>query len=92
MPKYAITNYSYTQAKKFGVEIKPSSLKHKKIDVFKNGSKIVSVGDIRYKDDPQYLKSNKEIADKRRKLYKIRHEKDRHVKNSAGYFADKLLW
>jgi hypothetical protein len=34
----------------------------------------------------------KKIADERRRLYKIRHKKDRSVKGSAGYYADKLLW
>ena len=31
-------------------------------------------------------------ANERRKLYKIRHKKDINVKNSSGYFADKILW
>jgi hypothetical protein len=34
----------------------------------------------------------KEYADRRRKAYKMRHEKDRHVRGSAGYYADQLLW
>jgi hypothetical protein len=25
-------------------------------------------------------------------LYKLRHKKDMNVKNSNGYYADKLLW
>jgi hypothetical protein len=25
-------------------------------------------------------------------LYKGRHEKDRHIVGSAGYYADKILW
>ena len=28
----------------------------------------------------------------KRKSYKARHEKDRNVKNTNGYFADKILW
>jgi len=28
----------------------------------------------------------------RRKAYKIRHQKDRTVRGSNGYYADKLLW
>jgi hypothetical protein len=89
---YQITDYSYQQAKKLGVDIKPSKNKNKKIDVFKNGNKLASIGGKGYKDYPNYLKENKTLAEERRKLYKIRHEKDRKIKGSAGYFADKILW
>ena len=34
--KYRIKKYSYNQAKKLGVVIKPSTNKGKKIDVYKN--------------------------------------------------------
>jgi hypothetical protein len=30
--------------------------------------------------------------EERRARYKKRHEKDRHRENSAGYYADKILW
>ena len=43
---YKITNYSYNQAKKLNVEIKPSTNKKKKIDVFKDNKKIASIGAI----------------------------------------------
>ena len=68
--------------------------KAKKIDVFdKYGNKITSVGARGYADYPTYLNMfGKAYADKRRKLYKIRHNKDRHIKGSAGYYADQLLW
>jgi hypothetical protein len=89
---YKITDYSYNQADKLGVDIKPSTNKNKKIDVFKDGKKISSIGGKGYKDYPTYLKIDKSLAEERRKLYKIRHEKDRNVKGSAGYYADKILW
>jgi hypothetical protein len=90
---YSITNYTRSQAKKLGVVVKPSSVKGKKIDVFKNGEKIASVGALGYSDYPTYMKTKgKAYADERRKLYKIRHAKDRNVKGSDGYYADKLLW
>ena len=88
---YEITNYSKQQAKKLGVVIKPSHNKHKKIDVYKNDKKVASIGDDRYKDYPNYIKSDgKEYADKRRKLYKIRHKKD--SKSGAGFYASQILW
>ena len=37
---YHITDYTYKQAKKLGVEIKPSKNKKRKIDVLKNGKKF----------------------------------------------------
>ena len=90
---YSITNYTKSQAKKLGVVVKPSSVKGKKIDVFKNDQKIASVGALGYSDYPTYMRTKgKAYADERRRLYKIRHAKDRNVKNSDGYYADKLLW
>jgi hypothetical protein len=91
---YEITQYSKDQAKKLGVMIKPSTRKNKKIDVFdKNLEYITSIGDNRYKDFPTYKKEKgEEYANKRREAYKKRHEKDRHIKGTAGFFADKILW
>ena len=90
---YQISNYTKDQAKKLNVIVKPSTRKGKKIDVVKNGVVISSIGAIGYSDYPTYIKSHGlEYANNRRKLYKIRHEKDRHVVNSTGYYADKLLW
>ena len=89
---YTITDYSKKQAKKLGVKIQPSNKKNKKIDIiFKN--KIISIGDSRYKDYGIFLKEEgKSIADEHRKAYKLRHNKDRKIKNSKGYWADKILW
>jgi hypothetical protein len=91
---YHITKYTYDQAKKLGVTVKPSTVKGKKIDVFnKKGEKLASVGALGYADYPTFMATlGKEYADRRRKAYKMRHEKDRHVRGSAGFFADKLLW
>jgi len=90
---YNITSYTQKRAKELGVQVKPSSIKGKKIDVYKNGKKIASVGAIGYSDYPTYIQSKgKEYADNRRKLYKIRHKKDKEIKGTNGYYADKLLW
>ena len=90
---YTITNYTKRQAKKLGVTVKPSKVKGKKIDVFKNGKKVASVGAIGYLDYPNYIKKKgKKYADERRRLYKIRHQNDRNKRGSNGYYADKLLW
>ena len=90
---YQITQYSIEKAHNLGVTIKPSTNLMKKIDVYKNGMKIASCGAIGYSDYPTYLKQyGKKYADERRKLYKMRHNKDRKVIGSNGYYADKLLW
>lgn len=96
---YRITPYSYSQANKLGVTIKPSNTKGKKIDVFnKKGEKLASVGALGYNDYPTFKllenkgKVEKGTAEKRRKAYKTRHEKDRHKRGTKGYFADKILW
>jgi hypothetical protein len=88
---YHITKYSYGQAKKLNVEIKPSSNKKKKIDVFKNDKKIASIGAIKYNDYPTFIiKKGLSYANERRKLYKERHKKDLNSKN--GFYANKILW
>lgn len=90
---YTITDYSKQQAKKLGVDIKPSTNKNKKIDVFRDDKKIASIGAIGYLDYPSYIKTKgKEYADSRRILYKLRHNKDRKIVGSNGYWADKILW
>lgn len=95
---YRITNYTKAQAKKLGVSVRASSVKGKKIDVIKDGKKVASVGAIGYNDYPTFKRQEergivpKGTADKRRALYKTRHDKDRKVKNSNGYYADRLLW
>tara|TARA_B100001057_G_C22358736_1_gene759980 strand:- start:261 stop:527 length:267 start_codon:yes stop_codon:yes gene_type:complete len=74
------------RAKRLGVEVEYSTRKYKKLDVFKKGDKIASIGDVRYSDYLQHQDKD------RRRLYKIRHENDRHVKGSPGFYADKILW
>tara|TARA_R110000751_G_scaffold90890_7_gene178256 strand:- start:7542 stop:7820 length:279 start_codon:yes stop_codon:yes gene_type:complete len=90
---YTITSYTKSQAKKYGLVVKPSKVKGKKIDVFKNGDKVASVGAIGYSDYPTYIKSKGlQYAKKRRILYKKRHQKDRLKRNTNSWYADKLLW
>ena len=91
---YTITKYTRDRAKKLGVTVRRSTNKKKKIDVFnKKGKRIASVGAIGYKDYPTYIKTEGiEEAKKRRKAYKTRHEKHRHIKGTNSYYADQLLW
>lgn len=90
---YRIKKYTFDAAKKINVIVKPSKTKGKKIDVFKNGKKIYSIGAIGYNDYPTWLiKKGKKYADRRKSLYKIRHAKNIKVKYSRGWYASKLLW
>ena len=90
---YKITNYTKKKAKKLGLLVRPSTNNTKKIDVFKKGKKIASVGANGMNDFPTYI-SNRGLkyAKTRRRLYKQRHEKDRHKKWTNGWLADHLLW
>lgn len=91
--RYVITQYTRDAAKRLGVTIKHSENPDKKLDVFKNGKKVASCGATGYNDYPTFWKKfGKEYARRKRSLYKQRHEKDRHIVGSNGYYADKLLW
>jgi hypothetical protein len=90
---YSITSYTYKKAKGLGVTVKPSKNKSKKINVYKNNNKIASIGAYGMNNYPTYIKKNGiSYAKKRRRLYKIRHEKDRHTKWSRGWLSNQLLW
>ena len=87
---YTITPYTYEKAKQEGLQILPSNLKTKKIDVYKNGKKIASIGAIGYKDYPSYLQSHGlEYANKRRELFHKRFENDNSL---PSLLVKKLLW
>lgn len=89
---YKIQPYTLQKAKILGVTVQNSTNPKKKIDVFKNGEKIASVGAIGYGDYPHYLLQDKKLAEEKRKAYKARHEKDRKKVGTNSYWADQLLW
>lgn len=93
---YEILTYTLEKAEYYNVKVKPSTNKHKKLDVFKaNGEKIAEIGGKNYLDYPHYLKAEKAgeypvgYASERRALYKKRHKYD---KLPAGIWANRLLW
>ena len=91
---YQILPYTFNQAKRMGVLISPSEKPKYKIDVYtKSGEFVSSVGSSGYSDYPHYIEERgKEYADNRRRLYKIRHQKDRMIVGSRGWLSDNLLW
>ena len=86
---YKIRPYHLQQAQSLGVEIKPSSKKFYKLDVYKDGKYLTSIGDKRYKDYMLYQEEDPELAEKRRKLYWNRHKKDNGIR---GELAKRILW
>lgn len=90
---YKIKRRQYVNAKKLGVSIKPSTQKNKKIDVFKKGKKVASIGDSRYSDYASYrTQRGVKFADDRKRLYKKRHAKTRGRRGSNSFYSDKILW
>ena len=96
--QYQISQYSKNQAMRLKVEIRPSTRKNKKIDVYRDGEYLVSIGDTRYFDYPYYLKAERDgvvpkgTANRNRYLYHKRHQKDSQVPESAGFYAAQILW
>jgi hypothetical protein len=86
---YTITQHTKDKADKLGLTVKPSTQKHKKIDVYKDNKKIASIGALGMSDYPTYLQTKGKVyADERKRLYHLRH-----TKNSLGEeLARKLLW
>ena len=86
------------KAEKIGVTIRPSENKDKKFDAFKDGVFQNSFGGAGYKDFESYKKEDGiTVANKRRELYKKRHDDTRKIKFrdgklTASYLSDKILW
>lgn len=90
---YTITNYTRARARALGVQVKPSTRKGKKLDVFKDGKKVASVGALGYKDFPTFKRTEgNDVANKRRKAYRARHQGEQLKVGSPGYYAWFLLW
>ncbi|KAL1499873.1 hypothetical protein AB1Y20_012556 [Prymnesium parvum] len=73
-------------ARKLGVTVRPSTVRGKKLDVYRGERKVASIGAVGYED---YTTHN---DDERKRRYKLRHEKHRHRVGTPSYYADKILW
>jgi hypothetical protein len=86
---YRISDLTKKRAREIGVEVLPSTNPKKKIDVFFEGEKVGSVGDITAKDYHVYLREEgRAVANERRRLYHLRHTQD----SLGEYLARWLLW
>lgn len=96
-PSFAISDYHRRKAERLKVSINYSNNPDKKLDVFNNGKKIASIGAAGYWDFISYLKAEKEgkfpegYAEKRRRLYKLRHQKN-NIPGTPGHYALEILW
>ena len=95
---YRIKTGQREAARRLGVVIRPSTVKNKKLDVYKNGIKVASIGLVGYGDywtylqDEKFNRAPKGTAAQRRRLYKIRHANECAAKGSVGYYACRILW
>lgn len=86
---YVISPYTKDRAKQVGLTVKPSTRRYKKIDVYQGDKYLASIGDVRYKDYPQYLREEgRQVAEERRRLYHLRHTRDTLGERLALF----LLW
>jgi len=77
---------------------RPSN-RYKKYEVYKDGNYITAFGDVRYnhyKDRIGYYKQLDTLDKDRRRLYRLRHAKDKGVvednPNFSGWWSWKFLW
>jgi hypothetical protein len=91
--RYTIRRYTYGKARKLGVRVRPSTKKDKKLDVYRHNKKIASIGARGMGDYPTFRQTRGQtFANRRRRAYKIRHQRDRTKRWSRGWLADQLLW
>ena len=60
--------------------------KYKKLDVFKDGKKVASIGDVNYKDFS--VTGDKD----RQRAYRSRFAKTMNKVGTPSYYASKILW
>ena len=95
---YKIKAGQRVAARRLGVVIRPSETPGRKIDVYKHGFKIASIGDTQYQDYLGYVQLEKKgaiapgTASKRRELYQIRHAGECARVGTPGYYSCKILW
>lgn len=98
---YTIKPLQIVKARRIGVSIRPSKRRRKKIDVYRKGKLVASIGGIRvtgipYGDYATYIQSHgTAYATRKRLAYLKRHAKEPKIKHGSrtpSYYADKILW
>lgn len=91
MPEFNTKAYleeAKRKAKRLGVDVEYSKTGKKKLDVFKKGKKVASIG-----GNPKIYSDFIQHKDpERRKRYRKRHAKYSKIKGSNSYYAKNILW
>ena len=85
MPTYKLS-VAKANAAKIGVTVKKSTNPKKKLDVFKDGKKVASIGDVRFYD--YSATGDKE----RQRAYRARFAKTMNIVGTPSYYNAKILW
>jgi len=88
---YKIKDYHRKNAQDLGVKIEPSKRKNKKIDVTTRAG-IVSIGQKGYGDYAIYREKDKDLAERKRKNYRVRHDCVNAKSGTAKHLACEILW
>ena len=91
-PRFEIRSHHREAARRLGVSIRASTVPGKKLDVFKNGQKVASIGAKGYWDYASYKALQPSIADDRRRAYRLRHAAEKSRPGTPGYYAYYILW
>lgn len=99
---YIIRDWTKKQAKKYNLDIYPAENKKHKLEVYdkETGNFLGNIGAFGYNDYGQYLDMEKAelvpkgYADERRRLYHLRHSKERGFDTpyTKSWLARVLLW
>ena len=92
---YHITSYTRQQAAKYGLSVKPSQVRGKKISVYKGDDYLGSVGAIGYLDYPSFKREQgPDVAEEHRRRYHDRHKHENgyNTMYSRSWLARTLLW
>ncbi len=85
MPTFSLRK-AQINGRKIGVTVKRSTRAGKKVDIFKDGKKVASIGDINYKDFTVTGDKDKQRA------YRSRFAKTMNKVGTPSYYAAKILW
>jgi len=88
---YKIKPGQRSQATKLKVNLKPSTVKGKKIAVFKKGKKVADIGAKGYRDF--HSMKDREEAEKAKKAYRARHGCNQDPRRGTPqFYSCEILW
>ena len=92
MSSFEISDFELQNAKKLNVEIIPSTVKDKKLDVIRDGKYLFSIGNLLIPSYSDWKKSDGEIyAEQRKKLYWMKNLKN-VPQDGLQFYSSHILW